>query len=233
MTLAPLRMAALRIAVLASGRGSNLQALIDARFAGALDVELVGVFSDKAKAVALERARTHGIAALALDPRDYYDRLAFDEALFAAVDATRPDFVVCAGYMRMISPEVVERYAGRMINIHPSLLPAYQGLKTHARALAAGDAVHGASVHFVTAELDGGPVIAQVRMGIVAGDTPEALAARLLPLEHRLMVACVALIARRSVFPTPFGIAIDGRLQDAPLALDADGVLRDPAGFVA
>ena len=223
----------MRVAVLASGRGSNLQALIDARFAGALDIELVGVFSDKAKAVALERARTHGIAAVALDPRDHYDRLAFDEALFAAVDETTPDLIVCAGYMRLISPEVVDRYAGRMINIHPSLLPAYQGLKTHARVLAAGDAVHGASVHFVTAELDGGPVIAQVRMDVLDDDTPDAMAARLLPREHKLLVATVALLARRHVFPTPFGIAIDGRLQEAPLELDADGVLRDPAGFVA
>ena len=223
----------LRVAVLASGRGSNLQALIDARFAGSLDIEIVGVFSDKAKAVALERARTHGIPAVALDPRDHYDRLAFDEALFAAVDGTQPDLIVCAGYMRLISPEVVERYAGKMINIHPSLLPAYQGLKTHARVLAAGDATHGASVHFVTAELDGGPVIAQARIDVLTGDTPEEMAARLLPHEHRLLVATVALLARRHVFPTPFGIAIDGRLQEAPLTLNEDGTLVDPAGFVA
>jgi phosphoribosylglycinamide formyltransferase-1 len=203
----------MRVAVLASGRGSNLQALIDARFAGALDVELVGVFSDKAKAIALERARTHNIPAVSARPARPLRPARVRRSAVRRGRRGEPALIVCAGYMRLISPEVVERYAGRMINIHPSLLPAYQGLKTHARVLAAGDAVHGASVHFVTAELDGGPVIAQVRMDVLEDDTPDAMAQRLLPLEHKLLVATVALLARRHVFPTPFGIAIDGRLQ--------------------
>jgi phosphoribosylglycinamide formyltransferase-1 len=223
----------MRIAVLASGRGSNLQALIDAQRSGRLPIELVGVFSDKAKAVALERARSAGIQAESLAPRDYYDRLAFDEALFERVEAVQPALIVCAGYMRILSTEVVEPRVGRMINIHPSLLPAYQGLHTHERALRAGDRVHGTSVHFVTPELDGGPVIAQARIDVLDGDTPEALAQRLLPVEHRLLVATVALMARRQVAPTMFGVALDGALLPAPLALGSDDALRTPDGHAA
>jgi phosphoribosylglycinamide formyltransferase-1 len=219
-------MAALRIAVLASGRGSNLRALIEARDAGRLPVEIAGVFCDRASAGALDIARAAGIETHVLSPRDHYDRLAFDEALFTAIDAVQPQLIACAGYMRIIQAAVVDRYVGRMINIHPSLLPAYQGLHTHARVLRAGERVHGASVHFVTPELDGGPVIAQVRMDVEPGDTPESLARRLLPLEHRLLVACVGLIARRTLAPTPFGVALDGALLEAPLELDVHDQLR-------
>lgn len=209
----------LRVAVLASGRGSNLQALIDAQRAGELAIELVGVFSDKALAPALERARAAGIHAEALDPRDHYDRLAFDAALFERVESIQPALIVCAGYMRMISESVVDSVGVPMINIHPSLLPAYQGLRTHERVLRAGDRVHGASVHFVTAELDGGPVISQVRMDVREGDTAADLAQRLLPLEHRLLVATVDLVSRGDVIATPLGIALDGALLEAPLVL--------------
>lgn len=222
----------LRVAVLASGRGSNLQALIDAQAGGQLPIDLVGVFGDRRAAPAFERARTAGIATLALDARDHYDRLAFDEALFGEVDAVQPGLIVLAGYMRIISDEVVARYAGRMINIHPSLLPSYQGLHTHARVLRAGDRTHGASVHFVTPELDGGPVLAQVRIAVRDGDTPDALARRLLPLEHRLLVASVALIAHRDVVPTPFGVALDGELLSEPLVMLADDTLRDDRGQI-
>jgi phosphoribosylglycinamide formyltransferase-1 len=120
-----------------------------------------------------------------------------------------------------------------MVNIHPSLLPAFPGLRTHERVLRAGDRVHGASVHFVTPELDGGPVIAQARIDVRDGDTPEVLARRLLPQEHRLLVACVDLLARRTLAPTPFGVALDGALLDAPLRLAADGSLRDAQGVAA
>jgi phosphoribosylglycinamide formyltransferase-1 len=214
--------ARLRIAVLASGRGSNLRAVVAARDAGRLPLDIAAVFSDRAGAGALDVARDAGIPTRVFSPRDHFDRLAFDEALFAAVDAVQPQLIACAGYMRIIEAAVVERYVGRMINIHPSLLPAYQGLHTHARVLRAGDRVHGASVHFVTPELDGGPVIAQARMAVEAGDTPESLARRLLPLEHRLLVACLGLFARRGLAPTPFGVALDGALLEAPLQLDAD-----------
>lgn len=217
----------LRVAVLASGRGSNLQALIDARAAGTLPVELVGVWSDRPRASALDRARVAGLHAECLLPRDHYDRLAFDRALFERVATVQPGLIVCAGYMRILSAEVVEPWIGRMLNIHPSLLPAYPGLHTHERVLRAGDGSHGASVHFVTPELDGGPVIARARVAVAAGDTPASLAARLLPLEHRLLVASVALYARHRLEPTPFGVALDGRLLSAPLELGRDGRLED------
>ena len=218
--------ARLRIAVLASGRGSNLKALIAARDSGALPIDIVGVFSDRAAAAALQIARDHALHVESLAPRDYYDRLAFDAALFAAVDAVQPQLIVCAGYMRIIEASVAEAHSGRMINIHPSLLPAYPGLHTHARVLRAGDACHGASVHFVSPEMDGGAVIAQARIDVQTGDTAELLARRLLPIEHRLLVASVALYARGSLQPTPFGVALDGQLLDAPLLLQSDGSLR-------
>ena len=140
--------------MLASGRGSNLQALIDAVATGALDARLVGVFSDRATAFALERARRAGIAAVAANPRDFADRPAFDKHVFSHIDAVHPDVIVCAGYMRLLSEHEVQAHAGRIINIHPSLLPAFKGLRTHEQALAAGAAEHGASVHVVSAELD-------------------------------------------------------------------------------
>jgi phosphoribosylglycinamide formyltransferase-1 len=217
----------LRVAVLASGRGSNLQALIDARDAGALPVELVGVWSDRPRASALDRARAAGLRAECLLPRDHTDRPAFDRALFERIATVQPGLIVCAGYMRILSAEVVEPWSGRMLNIHPSLLPAYQGLDTHARVLRAGDRSHGASVHFVTPELDGGPVVARVRIAVEHDDTPTSLAARLLPFEHRLLVASVALYARHRLEPTPFGVALDGRLLATPLELGRDGRLED------
>ena len=215
-----------RIAVLASGRGSNLQALLDAQRDARLPIELVLVASDKAQAVALRRAEEAGVPTLALDPAGYADRAAYDAALFARVAAHAPDLIVLAGFMRVIDAAVLAPWAGRIINIHPSLLPKYRGLHTHRRALAAGDAAHGASVHYVSAELDGGPVIAQVRIPIHAGDTPEALAERLLADEHRLLVACVALIARGRVALTADGVRVDGAPLTTPLRLDADGALR-------
>lgn len=208
----------LRVAVVASGRGSNLTALIAAAARG-LPINLVGVFSDKPAAIALELARSAGIPATALSPRDFVDRHAHDEALFAAIDAVQPELIVLAGYMRRISPDVVEPRSARMINIHPSLLPKYPGLDTHGRALAAGDRVHGASVHFVTPELDGGPVIAQVLLDVGADDTPESLAARLLPDEHRLLVAVVEAIARGRIALADSGVLCDGHRLTVPLRL--------------
>jgi phosphoribosylglycinamide formyltransferase-1 len=219
--------------VLASGRGSNLAALIDAIASRRLAARIAGVFSDRAAAPALERARRAGLHAEALAPRDYFDRLAFDEALFARIDAVKPTLIVCAGYMRLISAAVVERHHGRMLNIHPSLLPAYQGLDTHARVLRAGDARHGASVHFVTPELDAGPVLSQVEIAVEPGDDAARLAARLLPHEHRLLVASIELLTRRHAEPTPFGVALDGRLLERPLRLGSDDRLRDGDGDVA
>src|SRR5690348_14117861 len=215
----------LPIAVLVSGRGSNLGALMDARATGTLPVEIVLVASDKADAPALRHAETHGIATLALDPKSHPNRLAFDEALFARVAESGAELVVLAGFMRVIDAAVVDAWRGRIVNIHPSLLPKYRGLHTHRRAIAAGDAEHGASVHFVTAELDGGPVIAQARIPIHAGDDEETLAARLLDDEHRLLVACVDAIALGRVALRDGAVQWHGEAIAEPLRLAPDGAL--------
>ncbi len=212
----------LRIAVLASGRGSNLQAIIDAIAEGSLEATVVGVFSDRRDAFALERARAAGIAAHALRPRDFADRLAHDAALFAAVDSVAPDLIVCAGYMRLISAAAVESRPGRMINIHPSLLPAFKGLHTHQQALDAGVAEHGASVHVVTADLDDGPVIAQARVPVLAGDTAETLAARVLTREHPLLLATLRAIAAGSGALDERTLHIAGAPAGCPLQLAAN-----------
>ena len=215
----------MRIVVLASGRGSNLEALIDAQREARLPITLVGVFSDKADARALDIARADGIAAVHVDPRAFGSRREFDEALFAAIAAAKPDLVVLAGFMRILDPAAFKPWLGRIINIHPSLLPKYPGLHTHRRALEAGDCLHGASVHFVTAELDGGPVLGQVRIEIRPDDTPQSLAERLLPQEHRLLVACVALLAGNRLRWAANGVHLDGAPLDRPLQLDEDGEL--------
>jgi phosphoribosylglycinamide formyltransferase-1 len=196
----------LRVAVLASGRGTNLAALL----AASLPIDVVLVGSDKPSAGALAIAQAAGIPTVALRPRDFPDRLAFDQALFGEVRAARADLLVLAGYMRIIDPTVVAAWEGRAINIHPSLLPKYAGLHTHRRCLDAGDLEHGASVHFVTAELDGGPVVAQARIAVHPGDSEDTLAQRLLVEEHRLLPAVVGAIA-------------SGRLrwQDGPVLDDA------------
>jgi phosphoribosylglycinamide formyltransferase-1 len=214
-----------RLAVLASGRGSNLQALIDAQRGGRLPVEIVLVGSDKAQAPALRRAEAAGIATLALDPKSYADRAAFDADLFARIAEFRPALIVLAGFMRILDPLVLAPWAGRIVNIHPSLLPKYRGLHTHRRALEAGDAEHGTSVHFVTAELDGGPLIAQARIPILPGDTADALAGRLLAEEHRLLVASVACIAEGKIALDGAQVLHDGSPRAAPLRLQDDGTL--------
>lgn len=219
----PSHQSTLRVAVLASGRGSNLQALIDAQREGRLPIDLVLVASDKAQAIALRRAEDAGIATLALDPKSCPSRAAFDADLFARVAAHTPDLIVLAGFMRILSPDVLAPWAGRIINIHPSLLPKYPGLHTHRRVLEAGDTVHGASVHYVTAELDGGPPIAQAQIAIVAGDTPETLAQRLLEREHRLLVECVALIASGRIAMDAVGATFDGHSLVSPLQLADNG----------
>jgi len=210
------------IAVLVSGRGSNLQALLDAIARGDLAVRIAGVFSDKADAPALQRARDAGVHAEAIDPREFPNRLAFDQAFFARVDATRPDLIVCAGYMRLISEAAVEAHRGTLVNIHPSLLPAFKGLRTHAQALAAGAAEHGASVHFVTPDLDGGPVIAQARVPVRPGDDVEALSRRVLEREHPLLVATVGLLAAGRARLDGDRILLDGAPLAAPLQLGAN-----------
>ena len=210
---------AMRVVVLASGRGSNLGALIAAQRKSGARFEIVLVAGDRSEAPALRLAEEAGIATLALDPRGYANRASYDADLFARIAEHAPDLVVLAGFMRILDPSALAPWVGRMINIHPSLLPKYRGLRTHERALAAGDAIHGASVHFVTPELDGGPVVSHVELTIEPDDTSASLATRLLPLEHRLLVATVDLLAQRRVSLDRDSVRFDGAPLAAPLRL--------------
>lgn len=206
--------------MLASGRGSNLQALIVARDAGVLPVDFVVVGSDKTNAGALQLAKDAGIPTFTLKAKDFASRRDFDLELFRRLDASGAQVLVLAGFMRIIDGEALSPWVGRMINIHPSLLPKYRGLHTHQRALEAGDEEHGASVHYVTAELDGGPVIAQARISIRAGDDEAILAQRLLTFEHQLLPSVLKLMAEgRLALIAPNRVALDGKLLDAPLQL--------------
>ncbi|AGA35036.1 Phosphoribosylglycinamide formyltransferase [Thioalkalivibrio nitratireducens DSM 14787] len=209
-----------RLAVLISGRGSNLKALIEACANGRIDGTIVTVVSNRPQAPGLEHARAAGIARTVVDHRSFPDRTAFDRELAAALDSSAPDLVILAGFMRVLTPEFVNRFAGRMVNIHPSLLPALRGLDTHARALAAGMPTHGASVHFVTSELDGGPVIMQARVPVCAGDTSETLAARVQLAEHRLYPAAIALICSGRIQSAGGTVLYDGQPLERPLLLD-------------
>lgn len=213
---------ALRIAILASGAGTNLQALIDAIASRALGAEIVGVFSDRPKSLALRRARDAGLPVMALSPKSFDSRAAFDAAFFAAVDEAQADLIVCAGYMRLIAAAEVEARPGRMINLHPSLLPAFKGLHTHQQALDAGVVEHGASVHVVTADLDGGPVIAQARVPVRPGDDADSLAARVREVEHPLLVDVVRLIGEDRLSLRDGRIDLNGMSLRAPLQLGAN-----------
>jgi phosphoribosylglycinamide formyltransferase-1 len=175
-----------RLAVLISGSGSNLQAIIDACHSGALDAEITLVLSNRADAYGLTRAQIAGIPTALLSHKDYASRDAFDQAMIDVLDQARPDTLVLAGFMRILTPAFVEHYTGRLLNIHPSLLPRHKGLDTHQRALDAGDSRHGCSIHFVTAELDGGPVVAQAPFAVEADDTADTLAQKVHQREHRL-----------------------------------------------
>lgn len=175
-----------RIVVLISGSGSNLQAIIDRCANEQIAGEICAVLSNRADAYGLERARNANIATRAISHKDYSSREDYDLALQTAIDEFSPDLVVLAGFMRILTPAFVQHYQGKMLNIHPSLLPKYQGLHTHQRAIDAGDSVHGVSVHFVTEELDGGPVIQQAKVTIEDSDTADSLAAKVLVEEHQL-----------------------------------------------
>lgn len=183
------------VAVLISGNGSNLQALIDASQQPDYLATISFVISNKADAFGLTRAAKAGIETLVINHRDYTSREAFDAAMDAALRARGIQLVCLAGFMRVLSDGFVQQWNGRMINIHPSLLPKYKGLDTHARAIAAGDSEHGATVHWVIAELDAGEIIAQQSLTITADDTPETLAQRVHGLEHQLYPAALAKVA--------------------------------------
>jgi phosphoribosylglycinamide formyltransferase-1 len=174
------------VVILISGRGSNLQAIIDEAQAGTLPVSIAAVISNNPAAAGLERARVAGIKTEVVDHRQFGSRTAFEQALRDAIDVHAPSLVVLAGFMRILGTEFISHYRGRMINIHPSLLPAFPGLDTHARAIESGAIEHGATVHFVTDQVDGGPIIAQAVVPVLPDDTVESLQARVLKEEHRL-----------------------------------------------
>lgn len=205
----------LPVVVLISGGGTNLQALIDRAAAGA-PFRIQAVISNRPGVKGLERAAEAGIQTRIVDHTDYPDRGSFDRALAAVIDGYAPGLVVLAGFMRILTDDFVDHFSGRMINIHPSLLPAFQGLHTHRRALEAGVREHGASVHFVTGELDGGPVIAQARVPVEAGDDEATLAARVLAREHQLLPQVVEWFASGELELRAERVWLHGKSLDAP-----------------
>jgi phosphoribosylglycinamide formyltransferase-1 len=188
-------MARLRVGVLISGRGSNLQALIDAAAAPDFPAEIVTVIANRPDAYGLARAGGAGLPATVIDHRDFGDRVAFDAALTGTLEEAGVELVCLAGFMRLLTDGFVAHWRDRMINIHPSLLPLFPGLDTHARALAAGVKLHGCTVHFVREIMDSGPIIGQAAVPVLAGDTHERLADRVLEAEHRLYPLCLRLVA--------------------------------------
>lgn len=210
------------VVVLLSGSGSNLQALIDSTQAGDNPARIGAVISNRADAYGLQRARNAGIEARVLDHKAFEGREAFDAALMELIDGFNPKLVVLAGFMRILSTEFVRHYQGRLLNIHPSLLPKYKGLHTHQRALEAGDCEHGCSVHFVTEELDGGPLVVQAVIPVELDDTPETLAQRVHTQEHQIYPLAVRWFAEGRLSLDEQGALLDGR----PLA--ASGHLIRP-----
>jgi phosphoribosylglycinamide formyltransferase-1 len=193
-------MARKRVAVLISGRGSNMTALIEAARADDFPAEIVLVVSNRPKAGGIATAREAGIATTIVDHTSYSDdRKAFEQALQAVLESSRIDLVCLAGFMRLLTPWLVSRWNGRMLNIHPALLPSFKGLHTHEQALAAGVKVHGATVHFVVPEMDSGPIIAQGAVPVMDDDTPDTLAKRVLAIEHRIYPLALKLLAEGSL----------------------------------
>jgi phosphoribosylglycinamide formyltransferase-1 len=207
----------LRVAILISGRGSNMAAIARACAAGNIDAEVVAVIADQAGAPGIALAETMGLPTRIIPASHYPDRDAFEAALEEALRASRAQLVALAGFMRILSAAFVQRYQGRMLNIHPSLLPNYRGLNTHRRVLAAGDAEHGVSVHFVSAELDAGPIICQARLPVRPEDTEESLTARIHTLEHRIYPGVIGLIAAGRLRLEGGSILLDGEPLAAPL----------------
>lgn len=205
-----------------SGRGSNFIAIHDAVRDGRLPARIAGVVSDRADAAGLERAAERGIDTVALDRARFSDRREFENNLALALSGFDARYIVLAGFMRVLGNAFVERHLGRLINIHPSLLPRHRGLNTHQRVLEAGERHHGASVHFVTPALDAGPVLARVEMDVEDDDTPQSLADRLLPLEHQLYPSALALLLNHRVELRNDDITIDDEILSRPLVLGRD-----------
>jgi phosphoribosylglycinamide formyltransferase-1 len=209
------------LVILISGRGSNLKAILDAIRRGELPAVVTAVISDRTRAPGLEYARQENIDTLALDAADYPDRDGYDRALQGLIDRFEPGLVVLAGFMRILTPAFVHHYQGRLINIHPSLLPALRGLNTHQRAIDQGLKEHGASVHFVTEELDGGPVIVQVKVPVLPDDDAAQLAARVLKQEHRLYAQAIHWLAQGRVRLDGELLLFDQQPLQQPLQINA------------
>ncbi|MQB18201.1 MULTISPECIES: phosphoribosylglycinamide formyltransferase [Pseudomonas] len=203
------------VVVLLSGTGSNLQALIDSTRTGDSPVRIAAVISNRSDAYGLQRARDAGIDTRSLDHKAFDGREAFDSALIELIDAFKPKLVVLAGFMRILSADFVRHYEGRLLNIHPSLLPKYKGMHTHQRALDAGDSEHGCSVHFVTEELDGGPLVVQAVVPVESGDSAQTLAQRVHTQEHRIYPLAVRWFAEGRLILGDQGALLDGQLLAA------------------
>ena len=206
-----------KAAILISGSGTNLQSFIDKVAAGELDIEIVVVLSNKPDAKGLDRARNAGIATECVKHGDFADRETFDAALVSTLGRYAPDVVVLAGFMRILTPVFIDHFAGRIFNIHPSLLPKYPGLDTHKRAIDAGDEWHGSTVHFATEELDGGPPVIQGRVPVLPGDDADTLAARVLAVEHEIYPRAVALFASGELRYDNGAAWLDGHRLETPL----------------
>ncbi len=211
-----------RVAVLISGEGTNLQALIDAARNDRLGAEIVAVVSNRSGARGLERARAAGIEALHLPAVRGQERAAYDAALEKLLAPHAPDLLVLAGFMRVLGSPFVDRHAGRILNIHPSLLPKFPGLDTHRRVLEAGERWHGATVHFVTAELDAGPAVIQYRIAVRSGDTADSLAARVHVGEHIILPRAVSWFAAGRLRLEGGSVMLDGRALEKPVSIDGE-----------
>jgi len=212
----------LPVAVVISGRGSNMEAIARAAQAPGSRYRVVRVIADRPTAGGLARAAALGVPTSVVPVKEFADRTAFEAALGAEIEASGAALVVLAGFMRILSPQFVQRFEGKLLNIHPSLLPNYKGLDTHARVLAARDTHHGASVHFVTAELDGGPVVMQGRLRVQAGDTPDSISARVHALEHIIYPHVCSLIAAGRIEWRQGSVYCDGEPLAAPLIEEND-----------
>lgn len=200
-----------RLAVLLSGSGTNLQAMMDAIGDGRLSAEIALVLANRSDAGGLERARRAAIPVVSLPHQDYPDRDSFDQAMIREIDRHQPDTIALAGFMRILTPAFVAHYTGRLLNIHPSLLPRYPGLNTHQRALEAGDTEHGCSIHYVTDQLDGGPLIARASVPVLANDTTDSLSKRVQQREHQLYPMVLSWCSENRLKLTSQGVELDGK----------------------
>jgi len=207
-------------AVLISGSGTNLQAFIDQAHAGSLPLDIAVVISNQANAYGLQRARNAGIPVRCIDNRDFPSRESFDDALHEALKEFDPQIVILAGFMRILSASFVNRYQGRILNIHPALLPAYPGLNTHQRVIDAGEAWHGCTVHFVTAELDAGPGLLQGRVPVLKSDDSRSLSARVQTMEHIIFPKAAEWVATGRAEFRDDKAWLDGKVLDHPVVID-------------